>query len=324
MLCLCTLLYTLAAAMVFVADGYALFCAQRFAFGFFVGGACTATGTIMACSVPPGQQGLGVSIFSLSTALGLALGPFFGIWLEEQYGFFVLNVDVTLLCAASFVLSLLLKNPPKQTIRHGAFFRLSNFIDMRVAKISLVALIVPLGYACLSAYIAMLCEERGMDTAAGMFFMISAGTTILSRPFAGRLFDVAGENSVIYPSIAAAGIALFLVAAADSPWLIALAGFVQGAGLGNFQSSGQALALKLSDREHFAQATSTFFICWDAALGAAPYVFGLAAAAWGFGGMFCLLGGIVLSALPVYYSLHGRSHPSKKRWWRPRPERGAN
>lgn len=135
---------------------------------------------------------------------------------------------------------------------------MDNYIDRKALKVALVAFIVPIGYGCITAYLAAMCEERGMGNAAGYFFLTVAIVTILSRPFCGRLFARVGENIVIYPAIVLAALTLFIIARADAAWMIVAAGVLHGLGLSNFQSSGQALVLKLVDNSRYAQATSTF------------------------------------------------------------------
>lgn len=306
------LLYAAAAAGSFYADSLFELFVQRFTAGLSMGIIGTATGTIMAWSVPPAVQGLGVSIFSLSTALALALGPFFGIAIAHGWGFEVLATVILGLSLLALALCLPLQAPPALKAAHISLFKLSNYIDVRVLKLSVVVMLVPMGYGCLTAYLSSFAAERDLGAAVSLFFLMSGLSTILTRPLCGRLFDLYGENLVLYPAILLSALALLLVSLAHSVWLIIIAGMVQGIGFGNFTSAGQALALKLVRKYRFAQATSTYFIFFDLGIGAAPYLFGFAAAAWGFGLMYLLLSAVVLAALGLYYFIHGRAHPLKR------------
>lgn len=320
-LCIGTFLFSLSALMVIGANSLWIFTFERFLFGICIGIVSTATGTIMAYSIPIKVQGLGVSIFSLSTALSLALGPFIGLGIAHNFGFDIVNLEVITLCIISFILSIFLNAPTKLKNTNKSLFKLSNYVDKRVSKFAIVALIVPIGYGCISAYLAAMCQERGMDYAASLFFLTVSVMTIISRPVAGRIFDLCGENAIIYPSIILAGGAPLLLAFAHSPFMIILAGIMHGIGLCNFQSSGQALALKLVDRSRYAQATSTFFIFWDFSMGLTPYLLGFIAVAWGFGVMFITVGAIVLSGALIYYFVHGKDHPLKRKLFRHQQKR---
>ena len=94
--------------------------------------------------------------------------------------------------------------------------------------------------------------------------------------------------------------------------MLLLAGVFQGLGFGNFQSAGQALAIKLVAKPRIAQATSTFFIAFDLGMGLSPYIFGFIGIAFGFTVMLLTLSACTALGLVVYYLVHGRSHPLKR------------
>lgn len=249
------LLLTASVLMIFGATNIALFTLERFFFGFAIGAVSTATSTLVAYCLPHTVQGFGVSIFSLSTALALALGPFIGLTLTSVFGSWAVNILVLILIASSLLLAPFIRTNPALKRSQLPFWALDNYIDRKALKVALVAFIVPIGYGCITAYLAAMCEERGMGNAAGYFFLTVAIVTIISRPFCGRLFDRVGENIVIYPAIVLAALTLFIITRADAAWMIVAAGVLHGLGLSNFQSSGQALVLKLVDSSRYAQAT---------------------------------------------------------------------
>ena len=305
-------LLALTSGGVFFCTSLILFALERFMYGVSIGCAGTAIGTMVAYCIPPAVQGLGISLFSLSTALSLAIGPFIALTLTNLYGPDAVNGLVFALSALPLLAVFFLTNPQSLKPASKSFFALDNYLDKRVLKFSIVAFIVPIGYGCISAYLAAMCEERGIAGAAGLFFLVVAIVTILSRPISGRLFDLIGENIVVYPAIVFAALTLFILSVASSYWMVLLAAVCHGLGLSNFQSSGQALALKLVDRSRYAQATSTFFILWDLSLGVTPAFFGYIAHAAGFTVMFTVLGAVVLSGAVVYFFVHGKDYPLKR------------
>ena len=180
-----------------------------------------------------------------------------------------------------------------------------------VIYLALIAALMSLGYGAISSFLGNFSQERHLETAASLFFCTSAFVTIITRPISGRFFDRFGENIVLYPAIIFTAIALLLLAIAQNSFLIILAGIFQGLGFGNFQSSGQALTLKLVSKERYAQASSTFFIFFDLGNGLSPYLFGLIAVALGFESMFYLLSALTLLTAVLYYFVHGKDHPLK-------------
>ena len=300
------LFYSASIAAFFWVPSLALLFVQRLCMGIGVGIIGTATGTIVAYVVPHEHHGLGISLFSMSTALALALGPFLGIQIVARTSYAVLAqtcLGIGLACIAIFFV---MGRLPEMRHRRRPFLALYSYIDPRVVRFSLVALITCLSYGCIRAFMTSYAAERGLTGAASFFFLLYALVALLTRPLSGRLFDLRGENVIFYPALLLTALSLTLLAHAHHSAVLLLAGLVLGAGFGNFQSAGQAVSLSLVSRSRFAQATTTFYIFFDLGIGLGPYLFGFMVPAVGYGGMYQSLAVVVLGALAVYYFLHGR------------------
>lgn len=300
------LLYSASIAAFFRVPNLPLLFAQRLCMGIGVGVIGTATGTIVAYVVPHEHHGLGISLFTMSTALALAFGPFLGIQLVTHASYVVLAQTCLGIGLACIVIFFGLGRLPEMRHRRRPFLALYSYIDPRVVRFSLVALITCLSYGCIQAFMTSYAAERGVTAAASLFFLLYALTALLTRPLSGRLFDVRGENVIFYPALLLTALSLTLLAHAHNSIVLLLAGLLLGAGFGNFQSAGQAVALSLVSRSRFAQATTTFYIFFDLGIGLGPYLFGFLIPVVGYAGMYQSLAGVVLAALLLYYLLHGR------------------
>ena len=300
------LVYAASIAAFFWVPSLPLLFAQRLCMGIGVGIIGTATGTIVAYVVPHEHHGLGISIFTMSTALALAFGPFLGIQLISHASYRVLAQTCLGIGLACIVMFFGMGRLPEMRHRRRPFLALYSYVDPRVVRFSLVALITCLGYGCIQAFMTSYAAERGVTAAASIFFLLYALTALLTRPLSGRLLDLRGENVIFYPALVLTALALFLLAHAHSSLVLLLAGLILGAGFGNFQSAGQAVALSLVSRSRFAQATTTFYIFFDLGIGLGPYLFGFLIPLAGYAGMYQSLAAVVLGALLLYYLLHGR------------------
>ena len=299
-------LYAASIASFFLVDSLPALFAQRLIAGIGVGIIGTATGTIVAYVVPQKFHGLGISLFSMSTALALALGPFLGIVISRWYDYVVLNSVCLGAGGGCLLLFWSLHGLPDGRHRHRPFFCLNSYIDPRVVRFSLVALATCLSYGCVQAFMTSLATERGLTAAASVFFLMYGIAAIATRPLTGRLFDLRGENIIFYPCLLLTSLSLFLLAHAQSSWMLLLSSILLGIGFGNFQSAGQAVSLSLVSRSRFAQATTTFFIFFDLGIGIGPYLFGFLVPSSGYDGMYQTLAFLVLAAVGMYYLLHGR------------------
>ena len=242
----------------------------------------------------------------MSTAFALALGPFLGILISQYFSYTVLAqtcLGIGLTCIAIFFG---LHDLPEMRHRHRPFLELNSYIDPRVVRFSLVALITCLSYGCIQAFMTSYAAERGLTGAASLFFLLYALAALVTRPLTGRLFDLRGENIIFYPALLLTALSLTMMAHANSSWVLLAAGLILGMGFGNFQSAGQAVSLSLVSKSRFAQATTTFFIFFDLGIGLGPYLFGFMIPAAGYDGMYQTLAFVVLGAVALYYVLHGR------------------
>ena len=236
----------------------------------------------------------------------LAAGLILGILISQYFSYTVLAqtcLGIGLACIAIFFG---LHDLPEMRHRHRPFLELNSYIDPRVVRFSLVALITCLSYGCIQAFMTSYAAERGLTGAASLFFLLYALAALVTRPLTGRLFDLRGENIIFYPALLLTALSLTMMAHANSSWVLLAAGLILGMGFGNFQSAGQAVSLSLVSKSRFAQATTTFFIFFDLGIGLGPYLFGFMIPAAGYDGMYQTLAFVVLGAVALYYVLHGR------------------
>ena len=278
---------------------------QRLVAGFGVGVAGTATGAIVAYVVPVRFHGLGIGLFTMSAALALAFGPFLGISLSASYGYHALVQVSGIISLLSLGIYVFLRNLPPMHLRMRPVFRLYSYIDPRVVRFSLVALVVCPGYGCIQAFLPSFAAEHGLTGAASIFFLCYAGAALLTRPKTGRLFDTHGEHVVMYPALLVMALALFVLSRAESAAVLLCAGLLLGVGFANFQSVGQAVSLSLVSRSRYAQATTTFYIFFDLGIGLGPYIFGRFIPTAGYEGMYLALSLMVLASIGLYRMVHG-------------------
>lgn len=194
-------------------------------------------------------------------------------------------------------------NAQKQGGRLKAPLSLEDFIEYRAVPISIVVFLCGFGYSSIQAFIASYAEELDLVSAARLFFIVYAAVILISRPITGKIMDKKGPHVVIYPSLLLFALGLFLLSAVHSWWAFLLAGALVGAGFGNFQSTAQALAIKMVPEHRFGHATSTFFIFLDIAVGVGPFLLGFIVAYISYPALYISMSLLSLLCLAVYYFL---------------------
>lgn len=285
---------------------------QRLCAGMGMGIIATVTGTAIAYIIPQKYHGLGISLFSMSTALALALGPFFGILLLNYIEYLsIIKIDL-IVTTSCLLLFFLLKQIPKTTKHHRPFFELYSYIDPRVVRFSLVALIMCLSYGCNQAFITSYAAERDLIHAASLFYLFYAFSAIFTRPLSGSLYDKRGENTIFIFIFIFTIISLCTLAFAKTSFMLLLAGILFGIGFGNFHSIGQVVSLTLVTKSRYPQATTTFFVFFDFGIGIGPYIFGHVVPSIGYNGMYLTLAGTVCCSAVLYYFVHGKKVKSTR------------
>lgn len=296
----------------FVALNIGVLCLVRFINGISIGVVGTVTGTIVCYIVSPNRRGEAISYFSLSTILSAAIGPFIGLLLILYIPFSSLLV----LGVASGIVSLiiaLIANvkvtlPASDPNQKKSWFQLSNYIEVKSVGISFITLIAAFGYSAIQAYVAFFAKEINVFEVAGFFFVVYAIAVLVSRPFTGKIFDLKGENIIIYPSLILLIIGLIVFSQTHSAFAFLFSGALIGLGFGNFQSIAQAVAVRMAPPHKAGQATSTFFIFLDLGIGFAPYLLGKLIPYVGYSGLYLVTAATTTISLILYYFLHGRHH----------------
>lgn len=287
--------------------GYLLF--VRFWQGIAVGFTGTVTNTAVVRVIPEARRSEGIAYFSLATILGTAFGPFLALLITQYVSYHILFWLEAVIALIALFFSFMLDGDKIAIDRGHVDAKTSIFsqlLEPRVFPIALTMAFVALGYAALQGDLAFFACSLHLVTFASYFFLVYAFVILLSRPFMGRLMDQHNENFVIYPTLLATALGLFAIARMHSGWGMLLGAVLVGLGFGNFQSAIQATVTKVVASDRLAQATSTYFIFFDMALGFGPYLLGLVVPTLGYRGLFTMVALFAIIGLPLYYLVHGR------------------
>src|SRR5699024_272230 len=171
----------------------------------------TATGTIATDLVPTKRRGEGLGYFGLSGNLALALGPALGLSLVDIISFKALF----LICAASgfvaFSLSSLIRykkveeSPDKSTTVKFDIF------EQTAVQLSALLFFITVTFGGIASFFPLYAVEKVIG-GIEFYFLIYAVFLLLSRTFAGRIYDQKGHQYVFPPGAVMVFIAMLLLA----------------------------------------------------------------------------------------------------------------
>jgi MFS family permease len=299
-------------ALYFGAVNLPLLIINRLLHGIALGVASTATGTIVAQIIPDSRRGEGIGYYSMSTLLSAAIGPFLGILLSHNANFTIIFIFNLILGVIIFVISIFVNEPEhkfckQDQINAGRSFKISNFLEFKAIPISIVSLVIGFSYSGVMTFISVYSTQIHLVEAASFFFLVYAVVSLASRPFSGRLFDVKGANTVVYPCLFIFALGMLLFSQANHGITLLLAGAMFGLGYGNYMSCSQAIAIQLTEPHRYGLAISTFFIFFDLGLGVGPFLLGFLVPFTGFRGLYLLMVVVILAGIVLYHFLQGRN-----------------
>ena len=172
-------------------------------------------------------------------------------------------------------------------------------------------MLIGIAYSSILAFMNTYSSEIGLATAGSLFFLIYALAILVSRPVTGRIFDIKGDNYVMYPVFIFFAIGLVLIGWAQSSIILLVAAIFIGLGYGSFSPFGQAIAIREARKDRIGVATSTFFGFLDLGVGGGPIILGaiipmLGKGMVGFRNLYLYSAPAVVIVWIIYYLVHGK------------------
>lgn len=288
----------------------------RFLHGIGFGIATTAAGTIAGHIVPISRRGEGIGYFALSVTLSSAIGPFLSMALYHAYGFSILLHLSNVLSLLALIGIFFIKEPDMKTYKsednEKKKLSWSNFFEKDALSISFMAFLIGIAYSSILAFMNAYASSIDLVTAGSVFFLVYALTILLTRPVTGRIFDLKGDNFVMYPTYLFFAIGLLLVGLAHSGLSLLVAAVFVGLGYGSFSPFGQAIAIRSVKTDRLGIATSTFFGFLDMGVGFGPFVMGMLLPVLGYRNLYLASAGFTILIAMIYYFSHGKKVKSNQ------------
>jgi len=229
--------------------------------GISVAAFTTGYSALIADLAPAETRGEIIGYMSLTTPLGLAIGPALGGYLEATSGYgilFLLSAELGF-CALLGIVQV--NNPPVQTQEQTQgenhnFWQTLSSPQVRVPTI--VMLLVGLSVGAVHTFVSLFLKSTDVDFNGGLFFTVAAISSFSIRVFAGKASDRLGRGLFITFGIFCYVLGLILLWQAHSAMFFLLAAIVEGAGGGTLISM---IITMMADRSLPQERGKIFAIC---------------------------------------------------------------
>jgi MFS family permease len=260
----------------------------------------TALFTYAADLVPARRRTEGIALFGVSGMLPIALGGLLGDWILARADFAAVFALAAALALVSFLLSLGLP----ERARAPALIEASRGFRAALAQRDLVPLwwigtLFALALASAFAFLKRFVDETGIGSVGG-FFGAYAGMAVVMRLFFGRLPDRVGPKRVLFPALVSLATGYLVLAFAEAPRDVVIAGALCGAGHGyTFPILFGMVVTRASEADR-GSATAIFTALFDLGVVLGGPLFGGLALSLGFSWAYAAAAAVVALGACVF------------------------
>lgn len=296
----------------FFVSSIAMLMAIRFLHGMSYGISSTCTSDIVAKLLPQSRRGEGLGYFFLSITIACAIGPLLGMTLGSSQNYDAVFFVGLVMYSLALVMALILRVPEEtlteEQIREAKSFTLNSMFQRSALPLALTVMVFYFSYSGVLAFIASYSQEIGLVETATYFYLSVAAGTLLSRIYAGRIYDEKGPNKVIIPAYVGFIVGMTIFATTSDSLLFLFSGFIIGIGVSIVFSICQSIVVSRTPPRRYGVTTSTFSALNDLGTGLGPSILGILIAAVGFRDMYLVCAFIAFASFLMYWGIHGMRH----------------
>src|SRR5690606_35124654 len=233
----------------------------------------TATGTIATDIIPASRRGEGFGYFGLSGNIALSFGPRLGLALVRKLSFMSLFLISASFGLVAFLLSAKVRYKKVEEIPEKAATPRFDIFEKTAIQPSILVLFITFTFGGIATFLPLHAIERNV---AGIeaYFLVYAALLLISRTFAGKVYDKKGHLYVFLPGTIMILIAMILLAWLPTTFILLVAAGLYGFGFGTVQPALQAWAVEKAAGNRKGMANATFFSFFDLGIGLGAIIFG--------------------------------------------------
>jgi MFS family permease len=254
----------------------------------------TAATVVATDLTAPERRGTAMGVYSLASAVGLALGPYLGGALVLRMSFTSIFLIATAIEAVAFLLAWTLPEtrpathrpaapavarPPSRARALGRFGR--RWFSPAAVYPSGLVMALYVSYGGLSALLPLFVAQRQLGN-PGLFFTVFALVSLAVRSPAGQLSDRLGRRAVIAPALAISSASLVVLGLAGSRAMFLWAAALYGVGFGAGQPALLAMTADRVPPGERGRAMGTLYTAWEFGISGGAILLGLCAPRLGY------------------------------------------
>ncbi|MCA1042350.1 MFS transporter [Bacillus infantis] len=259
----------------------------------------TASGTIASDLIPPKRRGEGMGYYGLSGNIALALGPSLGLTLAGVLTFKQLFLICAALGGAALLLSSRIRYKKVEESPSAPAAVKWDFYEKSALKPSVLLFFITVTFGGIASFLPLYTAQKGIG-GIQWYFLIYALSIMLTRTFAGKLYDLKGHKAIFVPGAFLILIAMVLLSWLPGTGILYLAAVLYGLGFGSVQPALQAWSIEQAPKNRRGMANATFFSFFDLGVGIGAMAFGQISHWFGYGSIYSTAAVSVLISMIMY------------------------
>ncbi|KJE25837.1 sugar (and other) transporter family protein [Geobacillus kaustophilus] len=271
----------------------------------------TASGTVATDIVPASRRGEGMGYYGLSGNIALAFGPSLGLVLAAMIPFSHLFAICAALGVASVLFAAAITYKKAEAV-HGKGENRWDLYEKSALTPSLLLFFLTVTFGGIASFLPLYTAQKQIG-GLQLYFLLYALALMVTRTFAGQLYDRKGHRAVFLPGAGLILLAMLLLAWLPGEWALLLAAVLYGFGFGMVQPGLQAWSVERAPAHRKGMANATFFSFFDLGVGVGAMVFGQISHWFGYPSIYLAAAGSVLLSMLVYWTVLHREQPLRSK-----------
>ncbi|WP_160725718.1 MFS transporter [Bacillus sp. USDA818B3_A] len=259
----------------------------------------TASGTIASDLIPVTRRGEGMGYYGLSGNLALAFGPSLGLILTGVISF----SSFFLICAGLGLVALILssrityKKVEQKPVKEKGKL---DLYEKGALKPSILMFFITVTFGGIAAFLPLFAADKHIS-GIQIYFLLYALALMITRTFAGQLYDRKGHQAVFIPGTLLILAAMILLAWLPNSLVLYVAAISYGLGFGMVQPALQAWSIEKVQVNRRGMATATFYSFFDLGVGIGAMAFGQISHLFGYSSIYRTSAVSIVISMLLYY-----------------------
>ncbi|HIY05818.1 MAG TPA: MFS transporter [Candidatus Evtepia faecigallinarum] len=278
----------------------------------------SATMTLAGDVLPPAKITEGISRFAFTISIGMAVGPYVGIQVQNHLNSKTSFLTVFAIAVAALVCVSCCRIKYPKAERKKFALKDSIYKPALPFMGNMMFLMIP--YGAVIAYSSILAQEKGLTAVIPYFYICLVAGMLLSKLSTQRMIDAGRHRVLVYVSLVVLVLTMASYVFLETGAHLLIAGFFFGLGYGILQPLFQSFVTGTTPKPKRGVANATYLLSYDIGIGIGALLMGFMQETIGLTTGFALtaiayvVGGILYAAYSegYYRKLRGRAAPAEE------------